>query len=466
MHVTEVVHLTKTLFQVGLACPKRLWWTVHEPGALELVPDAQTKWMLQQGQEVTSAARARVPAGRYEVPLQAGYLFARVDILEPMAGLSHNLIEVKGSNEVKEEHYWDIAFQCHVAAMADTEVETAELMYLNRACQHPDLDALFIREDVTDRITPLVAEVPQRAAHLLTVLDGPVPGDLRNANCGGCPFHDRCWPQDRFAVNRLYRMKWDKKLELERAGISHIARIPNGFKLNAIQRRQQASATEGALVVEDTLAAALETWIRPLVYLDFETVSFAIPRFAGMAPWSRVTAQFSVHREVGLGHTHHAYLADGGADPRRPLAEALISACEGTGSVVTFHSAFEKGCLRELAAALPDLDAALMDIHARVVDLEPILAHHIYHPDFRGSFSLKVVLPVLCPETTYDDLAIADGGVAQLQLARLLDASASLAPEGRARLRADLLAYCERDTWAMAMVHRRLRELAARKPEA
>ncbi|HEX5004852.1 MAG TPA: DUF2779 domain-containing protein [Gemmatimonadales bacterium] len=452
--------LTKTHFQSGLACPKRLWWEVHEPDAPELVPDAQTRWMLRQGQEVTVAARSRVPTASYEQPLETDRLYARVDLLEPRAGGTHNLIEVKGSNEPKEEHLWDIAFQRHVAAEAGVEIHAAQLMYLNRTCQHPDLGSLFIRDDVSDRIAPMVSQVPGLAKQLLAVLDGPLPGDVRNANCGGCPFYDRCWPQDRFAVNRLYRMRWDRKLDLERSGVSRIADVPDTVKLNAIQRRQRAAAVQEALVVEDTLTGALGEWVPPLVYLDFETVAFAIPRFAGMTPWARVPAQFSAHRQEGAGHTHHAFLADGNGDPRRPLAEALIAACQGPGSVVTFHSAFEKGCLRDLAAAMPDLDAALMDIHARVVDLEPMLTHHLYHPDFRGSFSLKVVLPTLCPETSYAGLTIADGGAAQLALARLIDPDGSLSPTERGSLRADLLAYCERDTWAMVVVHRRLRELA------
>lgn len=463
--MTARARLTKTLFQSGLACPKRLWWEVHEPDAPELVPDAQAQWMLRQGQEVTRVAQSRMPTSRHEFPLQTDQLYARVDILEPVADGTHTLIEVKGSNEAKDEHLWDIAFQRFVAEQAGMEIHSAELMHLNRTCRYPDLGSLFIREDVSDQVAPLVEQVPDKVEQLQAALDGALPGDLRNATCGSCPFYDRCWPQDRFAVNRLYRMRWDKKLELERSGLSLIKEVPDSFKLNAIQRRQRTSAVRDALVVEDTLSEALGEWVEPLVYLDFETVSFAVPRFDGMTPWARLPAQFSAHREEGTGHTHHAFLADGSTDPRRPLAEALIAACGGAGSVVTFHSAFEKGCLRELAAAMPDLDGALMDIHARVVDLEPMLTHHLYHPDFCGSFSLKVVLPTLCPDTTYEGMAIADGGAAQLELARLLDPEVSLSPGERASLRSDLLEYCERDTWAMVVVHRQLRELARLRTE-
>jgi hypothetical protein len=452
--------LTKTMFQVGLLCVKRLWWEVHEPDAPELVPDAQTQWMFRQGQEVTLAARARVPEARFEAPLEAGQLFARVDILEPLGGGTHVLIEVKGSNELKPEHKWDVAFQRHVAAAAGMKIARAELMHLNRDCRHPDLDPLFVREDVSEIIAPLVAEVPAEVARLLAVLGGPLPGDSRNENCGECPFYDRCWSQERFGVNRFYRMKWTEKLALERAGNTSFAAVPGTTKLNSIQRRQQEAARAGALVVSPALADALAEWRGPLVYLDFETVAFAIPRFPGTTPWTKIPVQYSVHREEGSGHRHLHFLAEGAGDPRETLARALVRDCAGDGAVVTYHSSFEKGRLRELAEAVPELAGALMQIHDRVVDLEPMVVHHVYHPDFAGSFSLKIVLPTLCPAVTYEGLTIRDGGTAQLELARLLYGTSSLSDDEREALRTALLDYCDRDTWAMVALHQELRRLS------
>ena len=451
--------LTKTLFQSGLACPKRLWWEVHEPDAPELRPDAQTQWMFRQGQEVTLAAQLRVPDARYEAIIEAGSLHARVDILEPLGEGSHALIEVKGSNEIKIEHKWDVAFQRHVAEAAGVKVARTELMYLNRECRHPELEPLFLRKDVSGDIEPLVAQVPAMADRLMTVLEGPLPGDSRNATCGDCPFYDRCWPRDRFGVNRFYRMKWSDKLELERGGAATFATVPRTTKLTSIQRRQQEAAHVGDLVIDPGLTSALDEWEGPLVYLDFETVAFAIPRFPGTTPWSKIPVQYSAHREEGARHTHASFLAEDDGDPRRALAESLVEACAGTGAVVTYHSSFEKSCLRGLAEAVPSLQEPLMDIHERVVDLEPMVAHHLYHPDFMGSFSLKIVLPTLCPDVGYDGLTIADGSTAQLELARLLYGAGPITPAERASLRKDLLAYCERDTWAMVALHRRLTAL-------
>ena len=88
----------------------------------------------------------------------------------------------------------------------------------------------------------------------------------------------------------------------------------------------------------------------------------------------------------------------------------------------------------------------------------PPIQQHVYHPAFHGSFSIKKVLSPLCPDLTYNDLAIVDGMLASVEIARLLFVAHKV--KDRDRTRADLLAYCERDTWAMVRLLERLRELA------
>jgi len=73
----------------------------------------------------------------------------------------------------------------------------------------------------------------------------------------------------------------------------------------------------------------------------------------------------------------------------------------------------------------------------------------VYHPDFQGSFSIKYVLTPLVPELTYKDLIIVDGLTASVEIARLLFVAGRIKPEEHARVRKELLDYCERDTLAM-----------------
>jgi hypothetical protein len=211
--------------------------------------------------------------------------------------------------------------------------------------------------------------------------------------------------------------------------------------------------------VEPGLARALAPFSEKLGFLDFETISRAVPVWPGMAPWEQAAAQFSYHEARGDGtYSHVGYLAEGPHDARPGLARAMLEASADAERVV-MYTPFERTRIRSLQQAVPDLAADLKMLEAKLIDLHPVIRDHVYHPDFLGSFSLKYVLHPLVPELTYSDLVIVDGLVASVEIARLLFVAHKIPPAERDRVRQDLLNYCERDTWAMVKLLERLREL-------
>ena len=171
--------------------------------------------------------------------------------------------------------------------------------------------------------------------------------------------------------------------------------------------------------------------------------------------------QFSCHVEDAAGRvTHQAWLAEGPEDPRPALAARLVTACAGARTIVAYNAPFERRCIALLGEAAPSLAAPLGSIAQRLVDLLPIVRNHVYHPDFGGSFSLKRVLPALVPEARYDELAIAGGQAASLELERLLLHGDAIAPAERTAVRRALLEYCHLDTRGLVELWARLRRLA------
>jgi hypothetical protein len=235
------------------------------------------------------------------------------------------------------------------------------------------------------------------------------------------------------------------------------------FELTQTQARQRRAIVEDRLVIEPGLGAALDHgFLGPASFLDFETISVPVPRWPGCWPWQQVPVQFSVHREGEGGRLEHVgYLADGAADPRPALARALVEALPLRGPVFVYHEPFEGYRLRELAASVPEFADALRAIDRRLVDLLPIVRSHVYHPAFGGSFSIKAVVPVLCPSDGWDGLDVASGDVAAAELQALLLAPNGMSDDERAQKRSPLLAYCQRDTHAMVALLSRLEALAA-----
>lgn len=491
LRMSPAYRLSKSRFTAGLQCHKQLWWRVHEPGAPELVPDAQTQAIFDQGTDVGALARSYVPGGTlidfaydqtrqkvdattaalagtapviYEASFFADRVFVAVDILERRPD-GFGLIEVKSSTSAKPEHLPDAAIQAHVLGQAGLAVRRVEIMHLNRACTFPDLTDLFARTDVTREVAALLPGVPAQAQEQLRMLEGPLPEVAIGPHCSAphaCPFHSRCWADvPAHHVSTLYRLG-QKAWDLVSAGCGTIPALPADLSLSATAERQRRSVVSNRLIVEPSLRDALKAFEPPLAFLDFETINPAIPVWDGCHPYDSIPVQFSCHRQQrGGGYEHVEWLAGGPGDPRPQIAEALVAACAGARTIVAYNASFEKTCLRGLGLALgPKATASMEDIESRIVDLLPAVREHVYHPGFGGSFSLKSVLPVLVPELSYDELEVSDGSIAALELARLLLRGETLVEAEKTRLRGALLRYCELDTWGTVRLLERLRELA------
>lgn len=136
-------------------------------------------------------------------------------------------------------------------------------------------------------------------------------------------------------------------------------------------------------------------------------------------------------------------------------AEALIDILGKQGSIIVYSS-FENVRIGKLAESYPDIRDELLAINDRMVDLLKLIRTNIYHPEFKGSFSIKTVLPVLVPEMSYKGLSVGDGDTAIALFAKMAMGKVDDV-EGA---RNSLLAYCEMDTLAMVKLHNVLAEFA------
>lgn len=96
------------------------------------------------------------------------------------------------------------------------------------------------------------------------------------------------------------------------------------------------------------------------------------------------------------------FLDVSGNDPRRHCAEKMIKVLGSDGPIFVYYQAFEKGRITELAELYSYLAPALLAINLRVVDLLPIARANYYHPEMKGSWSIKAVLPTVASDLRYD----------------------------------------------------------------
>jgi hypothetical protein len=222
----------------------------------------------------------------------------------------------------------------------------------------------------------------------------------------------------------------------------------------------EAVKDETPFIDKEKLKDLLDEIVYPTYYLDFESTSTAIPLYENIGPYQEIVTQYSIHKFLSENdeEKHFEFLSDYTKDDRRTLAEKLLKDIGKEGSVIVYFAAAESRMLKSLAKLFPDLADDLNNIIERIVDLEKIAVETYYHPEFHGSYSIKVVLPVLVPEMSYKELEIGDGQSASVVFAEL--ARGKYSQDEAALICEQLLKYCKQDTWAMVKIHEKLIQLS------
>jgi len=145
------------------------------------------------------------------------------------------------------------------------------------------------------------------------------------------------------------------------------------------------------------------------------------------------------------------YLHDSAIDPLNAIAKNLRKDIGDQGSILVWYKPFEVPRTKELAELVPEHSAFLLKLADRIYDLMDLVSKGYYHhKDFRGSASIKAVLPVMCPELSYKNLNIQNGGQAMTTYKDLIFSERYKGNEDQ--VIEDLLEYCKLDTWAMVRI--------------
>ena len=108
-------------------------------------------------------------------------------------------------------------------------------------------------------------------------------------------------------------------------------------------------------------------------------------------------------------------------------------------------------CTTQLALLYPEFCDFLQKVNSSIFDLMTIVSKDYYqHPGFRGSSSIKSVLPILCPELRYDELNIGDGTTASIKWYHM--ATNRFDEAECQKIYDDLFNYCHLDTLAMVKI--------------
>ena len=261
-------------------------------------------------------------------------------------------------------------------------------------------------------------------------------------------------------------MNLKKKLSLYNQGIDSFSKIQDEDSLSPIQKIQLKAYKENSTIInKEKIMNFIDKVQYPISYFDFETFTDAVPIYDMQRPHMQMPFQYSLHvqnnkdEKLNIFDNHFEFIAKHDEDPRRSIAENMIKNFPKKGTIMAYNQSFEKNCINSLAEFCPDLADYLHALNERFVDLiEPFRNGGYYDSEFKGSFSIKKVLPAVCPnddELDYKQLDISNGGMASSAFKEM-----RYQPKDQIEhTRTKLFQYCRLDTYAMYAIYQKLLEV-------
>jgi hypothetical protein len=421
----------------------------------------------QRAAESTKKAIANGATVLLQPTFMTSTISCRGDILVKNSDGTWDIYEVKSSTSVKEEHVLDVAFQRICLEEAGIRVRRTFLVHINNEyVRNGDVDPqqLFTKIDITHEVENAMPLAKKEIPRALAVLAwDKVPGFLHVSSCTNpeeCESLPRYFGEliDDHIYSIATSLPKNKLIAFLERGLLKPDQVPADVmaELGDLKLPSTVSTEPVITVDKEAIRGDLDGLQYPLYFLDYETFFPAVPLFDGYRPYQHAVFQYSVHviREAGTEPEHFEFLADECIDPAPAIAGSLAKHIGDVGSVIVWNARFEASRNAEVGELLPTTAEFMASINDRMYDLMMIVRKGYYVDSrFGGSASLKKVLPVLCPELSYNDLAIHEGGTASASWATLTNTNTPTVQ--RDQLRKDMLAYCGLDTYAMIAIYRK-----------
>lgn len=482
-------HLSKTDFKEYLVCQKCLWLKKKRPEdyvAGEF--SAFLKKLIKDGYEVEEYFKKFFPLGVtiwskgeeaiegtrklikdkktiFQATIKTGDgTFAKIDVLEfdEKEG-EWNLYEVKSGSSIKTDlfhnHIKDIVFQKIALEKIGIKIGKSFLVHLNKSYKRKgeiDLEKLFIFNEVSEKINDIQKETELEISAALNLIKRD---DINISSCE-CLYRSsgqRCDcfnffnPQvPKYSTGHIFQK--NKLRVLIDEGVFNPMDVPDDFKMTNTQKTKVELQKSGVPQIDwDLIRQNLSKLVYPIYFLDYETFGKPVPLLDDYKTSQQVVFQYSLHiLHEGGKLEHFEYLADELVGATAGLVESMRKNIGPVGSILVWFESFEKSRNCELMELHPQAKEFLEDINKRIFDLMKVFKKDYLHPDFRGSASIKKVLPVLVPELSYSELDVQSGTMAIEAWGRTIFQQVS--EKEKNEIRQNLLKYCELDTLAMVKI--------------
>ncbi len=392
------------------------------------------------------------------------------DILQVINERTVDLYEIKSSTKAKPEHIDDLAFQTVVLEGLNFVVRNIGVIHVNNSYEKhgPVLPEDITKTTmVTEEVKAKIPQTKNNIAHFLMVARSATPPDtnpIYASNSGFSEYLDvykfnYSVPEN--SVLNLTSLNAKQLKQLQDSGLEYIDDIPDYIRLSNKQKNQVITTkNKEPLVNKKALEQFLQQLEYPLYFLDYETLGSLAPYFDGLKPYQQLPFQYSLHvlENPGAELVHKEYLHKTDESPTAELTKNLLADIGENGTILVWNSSFEKNCNNLLGKIAREHKDKLKAVNNRIVDLMiPFSNQWFVDYRFKGSASIKNVLPVMAPELSYKNLDIQEGGTAQrLWMEAVLEKKHEA---NKQKILDDLVLYCGLDTLAMVEIYKKLLQI-------
>ncbi|NDK07958.1 DUF2779 domain-containing protein [Candidatus Gracilibacteria bacterium] len=289
------------------------------------------------------------------------------------------------------------------------------------------------------------------------------------------------------AVRTLYynnKLKLDS-LDLEDKNLFNTTSGEEGSARKYIENYFKAK-NEGDLIYKNAIEGEFVNFRYPICFYDYESCSVPIPFLNGVTPYQHAVVQYSLHKVYEDGKIEHFGGVLVGVGDRnvekmeiehnenkvdfesekiitggyKDLIEEFLNDIgdDLDKTFIVWYSPFENTRNKEIAETFPEFRESFELINTNTYDLMDIFKKGYYYSlDFKGSNSIKYVLPALIPEMSYDGMEVPNGLVAMQVLNQII--SGEIQGKEKEKQIKNLLLYCGQDSLAMYKIYEKIKEI-------
>ena len=239
------------------------------------------------------------------------------------------------------------------------------------------------------------------------------------------------------------------------------------------------------LIDSESIKLELDDIKYPICFYDYESCSVPIPFLDNVWPYQHAVVQYSLHKVYEDWKIEHFWwvltwiwektvkqieinnntnkvdfesekvITWWYKDLLDEFIKDIWNDLEKT--FIVWYKPFENTRNKEISETFPDLSDAFLEINSNTYDLMDIFKKwYFYSLDFKGSNSIKYVLPALVPKMSYDGLKVPNWLIAMQVLNNIIEWN--IVWDEKEEQIKNLLLYCGQDSLAMYKIYEKIKE--------